>query len=218
MRTGTVGPDIPARDAAAGRALSPVFGGGFRNVRQQGKLFSLRSNGGQQFRIMRTEAGNERAVNTFVSDNALRAQINGFCAGSQFQPVRPGGVAFRNALRQREHFPVQRGAVSRIQPVQSACASAVHVHKAEDQLFRTGRKFPADAFHLVQNTLHCQLTSQNNGIKTPDDALWADHIRQTSETVQTPAQHREIRFQTFLLIVVERVLKIKLSTCGFDFR
>lgn len=219
VRAAVIGTDVLAGDAAADRALARILGsvGGRLHSGKQGKLLSGRQLRLHQ-RILRAKAADEDIVNTFVFSDAKGAQVDAFGAGGQFQPVRPAGVQGCDAPGQLPHL-VRRGrAVGRIEPAQGSCGLAVHVHEAEDELFRVGGKFPPQPVDAFQQGIRGQAAAQDEGIVTPDEPLRADAVRQPLERLQTAAQGGQAGLQPLGLIGIEGVLEVELPPCGRDLR
>ena len=219
MRAAVVRTDVLAGDAAAGRALPRILGGvgGGLHARQQGKLLMGRQLHLHQ-RILRAQAADEDIVDAFVFMDAQGAQVDAFGAGSQLQPVRPAGVQGRDAPGQLPHL-VRRGrAVGRIEPAQGSGGLAVHVHEAEDELFRIGGKLPPQPVEAFQQRGRTQAAAQDEGIVTPDDPLRADGVRQPLERLQTAAQGGQAGLQPLGLVRIEGVLEVELPPRGRDLR
>ena len=168
--------------------------------------------------ILRAQAADEGIVDTFIFMDAQGAQVDAFGAGDQLQPVRPAGVQGRDAPGQLPHL-VRRGrAVGRIEPAQGSGGLTVHVHEAEDELFRVGRKLPPQPVEAVQQGIRVQAAAHDEGIATPDDPLRADVVRQPLERLQTAAQGGQAGLQPLGLIGIEGVLEVELPPCGRDLR
>lgn len=219
MRAAVVRTDVLAGDAAAGRALARILGGvgGGLLAGQEGKLLM-----GRQLRlyqgILRAQAADEGIVDTFVFMDAQGAQVDAFGAGSQLQPVRPAGVQGRDAPGQLPHLVHCGRPVGRIEPVQGSGGLAVHVHEAEDELFRIGGKLPPQPVDAFQQGIRAQTAAHDERVATPDDPLRADGVRQPLERLQTAAQGGQAGLQPLGLIGIEGVLEVELPSCGRDLR
>ena len=150
--------------------------------------------------------------------DAQSAQVDAFGAGGQLQPVRPGGVQGRDAPGQLPHLVHRGRAVGRIEPVQGCGGLAVHVHEAEDELFRIGGKLTPQPVDTFQQGIRTQAAAHDEGIVTPDDPLRADGVRQPLERLQTAAQGGQAGLQPLGLVGIEGVLEVELPPCGRDLR
>lgn len=219
VRAAVIGADVLAGDAAAGRALARILGGvgGCRHAGQQGELPA-----GCQLClyqcILRAKAADEDIIDTFVFMDAQGAQIDAFGAGGQLQPVRPAGVQGRDAPGQLPHLVHRGRAVGRIEPVQGSGGLAVHVHEAEDELFRIGGKLPPQPVEAFQQRTRTQAAAHDERIATPDDPLRADGVRQPLERLQTATQGGQAGLQPLGLVGIEGVLEVELPPCGRDLR
>ena len=150
--------------------------------------------------------------------DAQGTQVDAFGAGGQLQPVRPTGVQGRDAPGQLPHLVHRGRAVGRIEPLQGSGGLAVHVHEAEDELFRIGGKLPPQPVDTFQQGIRTQAAAYDEGIATPDDPLRADGVRQPLERLQTAAQGGQAGLQPLGLVGIEGVLEVELPPCGRDLR
>lgn len=150
--------------------------------------------------------------------DAQGTQVDAFGAGGQLQAMRPAGVQGSDAPGQRPHLVHCGRAVGRIEPVQGSGGLAVHVHEAEDELFRIGGKLPPQPVDAFQQGIRTQAAAHDERIATPDDPLRADGVRQPLERLQTTAQGGQAGLQPLGLIGVEGVLEVELPPCGRDLR
>lgn len=219
VRAAVIGADVLAGDAAAGRALARILGraGGRLHAGQEGELPAGCQLGLHQ-RILRAQAADEDIVDTFVFMDAQGTQVDAFGAGGQLQPVRPTGVQGRDAPGQLPHLVHRGRAVGRIEPVQGSGGLAVHVHEAEDELFRIGGKLPPQPVDTFQQGIRTQAAAHDEGIATPDDPLRAYGVRQPLERLQTAAQGGQAGLQPLGLVGIEGVLEVELPACGRDLR
>lgn len=219
MRAAVVRADVLAGDAAAGRALARILGraGGCIHIGQEGELPAGRQRCLHQ-RILRAKAADEDIVDTFVFMDAQGAQVDVFSAGGQLQPVRPASVEGRDAPGQLPHLVRSGRAVRRIEPAQGSGGLAVHVHEAEDELFRVGGKLPPQPVDAFQQGIRVQAATHDEGIVTPDDPLRADGVRQPLEGLQTAAQGGQAGLQALGLVRIEGVLEVELPPRGRDLR
>lgn len=74
------------------------------------------------------------------------------------------------------------------EPAQGSGGLVVHVHEAEDELFRIRGKLPPQPVDTFQQDIRTQAAAHDEGIATPDDPLRADGVRQPLERLQTAAQ------------------------------
>ena len=102
--------------------------------------------------------------------------------------------------------------------MQGSGGLAVHVHEAEDELFRIGGKLPPQPVEAFQQDIRAQAATHDEGIATPDDPLRADGVRQPLEGLQTAAQGGQAGLQPFGFIGIEGVLEVELPPCGRDLR
>lgn len=219
VRAAVIGADVLAGDAAAGRALARILGraGGRLHAGQEGELPAGCQLGLHQ-RILRAQAADEDIVDTFVFMDAQGTQVDAFGAGGQLQPVRPAGVQDRDAPGQLPHLVHRGRAVGRIELLQGSGGLAVHVHEAEDELFRVGGKLPPQPVDTFQQDIRTQAAAHDEGIATPDDPLRADGVRQPLERLQTVAQGGQAGLQPLGLVGIEGVLEVELPPCGRDLR
>lgn len=176
------------------------------------------------------ESGKKLSVNTAVSLDSEAAQVDSLRAGcdrevpsllmpvgldlveplGDFLDLRLGRFGKRDVLGgiERRHF---RDEVSLHLPVDS------HVGKGDDELFGRPSQSLAQIPNLVEDIPSRLAFVKNDRIETPDYAGRSDFLRQRKKGFDSAIECGNLGFESFRLVVIQRVLKIEMKPSILNF-
>ena len=224
---GVVHADVLGGDAAAGGALAFVlegFGGGSEGFGEEGMGGWVGEGAGaevvEEGTVIGPEAGDEVAVDAAVVGDAVAVEVEGLGAGGEGDGPAVGvpGVAETDEALD-EFLSLGGGGLGGEDVVAGEAAGladevGLHlavggdVDEAEHEFVGVAPEAVADVPYAGEELAGREGGGEDDGVKSPDDALVAEEGGEAEEGVNACVEGRDVELETFRLVVVEGELEV----------